>query len=315
MRGVQGSPCTRPSTTSPCCLFHRCWRVCAPQRPACSGACRCRPTPAAGMHCASARAPILRRCRSPSPRMPRCGHVRCVADSVRKTCGSMAAWQHGGGRAAATLRPGPAYVQQVSAVLQLLRDVPLSYSLSGLEMTDDAAWLQTLLQTPATTPNGPRVEQRVLYSNGAGLACARSAVDGCAGCLRAVLDRAVASSSVAGAQRCDHAFSPRRADRRCAGLRADGTATGSTAAAAMGLPRAARWRGQRRRHCAVHRLRAQLWRQPGDLSRSVAAGRCLSQQRHTALHRRAPRWRGHLAGRAHAAALVVALATRWPDRR
>ncbi|RXD94434.1 hypothetical protein DB776_18250, partial [Xanthomonas perforans] len=75
--------------------------------------------------------------------------------------------QHGGGRAAATLRPGPAYFQQLSAVLQLLRDVPLSYSLSGLEMTDDAAWLQTLLRTLATTPNGPRVEQRVLYSNGA----------------------------------------------------------------------------------------------------------------------------------------------------
>lgn len=223
--------------------------------------------------------------------------------------------QHGGGRAATTLRPGPAYFQQLSAVLQLLRDVPLSYSLSGLEMTDDAAWLQTLLQTLATTPNGPRVEQRVLYSNGAGLACARSAVDGCAGCLRAVLDRAVASSSVAGAQRCDHTFSPRRADRRCGDLRADGTATGSTAAATMGLPRAARWRGQRRRHCAVHRLRAQLWHQPGDLSRRVAAGRCLSQQRHAALHRRAPRWRGHLAGQAHAAALVVALATRWPDRR
>lgn len=83
--------------------------------------------------------------------------------------------QHGGGRAAATLRPGSAYFQQLSAVLQLLRDVPLSYSLSGLEMTDDAAWLQSLLHTLATTPNGPRVEQRVLYSNGAGLARAHGA--------------------------------------------------------------------------------------------------------------------------------------------
>ncbi|OOX23725.1 hypothetical protein Xazr_20065 [Xanthomonas campestris pv. azadirachtae] len=83
--------------------------------------------------------------------------------------------QHRGGRAAATLRPGPAYFQQLSAVLQLLGDVPLSYSLSGLEMTDDAAWLQTLLQTLATTPNGPRIEQRVLYSNGAGLARADGA--------------------------------------------------------------------------------------------------------------------------------------------
>ncbi len=108
--------------------------------PACNGACRCRPTPAAGMHCASARAPILRRCRSPSPvclGAAMCGALRILFGKPA------AAWQHGGGRAAATLRPGPAYVQQVSAVLQLLRDVPLSYSLSGLEMTDDAAWLQT----------------------------------------------------------------------------------------------------------------------------------------------------------------------------
>ncbi|PPV09054.1 hypothetical protein XBLMG947_0466 [Xanthomonas bromi] len=78
--------------------------------------------------------------------------------------------QHGSGRAGAMLRPGPAYFRQLSDALQLLHAVPLSYSLSGLEMTDDAAWLQTLLQTLATTANGPRVEQRVLYTNGAGLA-------------------------------------------------------------------------------------------------------------------------------------------------
>ncbi len=41
-------------------------------------------------------------------------------------------------------------------------------------MTDDAQWLLTLLHTLATTPNGPRVEQRVLYSNGAGLARAHA---------------------------------------------------------------------------------------------------------------------------------------------
>jgi uncharacterized ferredoxin-like protein len=35
--------------------------------------------------------------------------------------------------------------------------------------------LQSLLQTLATTPNGPCVEQRVLYSNGAGLARAHGA--------------------------------------------------------------------------------------------------------------------------------------------
>lgn len=83
--------------------------------------------------------------------------------------------QHQGGLAAAMLRPGPDYFAQLRAALQLLHEVPLSYSLSGLEMTDDPHWLQTLLQTLATTPNGPRVEQRVLYSNGAGFARAQGA--------------------------------------------------------------------------------------------------------------------------------------------
>lgn len=78
--------------------------------------------------------------------------------------------QHGSGPAASMLRPGPAYFRQLREVLQLLHAVPLSYSLSGLEMTDDPDWLQTLLQTLSTTAEGPQVEQRVLYSNGAGLA-------------------------------------------------------------------------------------------------------------------------------------------------
>ncbi|EFF42134.1 conserved hypothetical protein [Xanthomonas citri pv. aurantifolii str. ICPB 11122] len=90
-RGAQGSPCTLPSTTSPCCLLQRCWRVCAPQHPTCSGACRCRTRPVAGIRCASAGARIARRCRSPLPRMPRCGRVRRAAGSVRKICGSTAA--------------------------------------------------------------------------------------------------------------------------------------------------------------------------------------------------------------------------------
>ncbi|PPU18650.1 hypothetical protein [Xanthomonas arboricola] len=83
--------------------------------------------------------------------------------------------QHRGGPAAAMLRPGPDYFAQLRAALQLLHGVPLSYSLSGLEMTDDPDWLQALLQTLATTPDGPCVEQRVLYSNGAGLARAQGA--------------------------------------------------------------------------------------------------------------------------------------------
>ncbi len=81
--------------------------------------------------------------------------------------------QHGGGPTGSMLRPGPAYFDQLRAALQVLHAVPLSYSLSGLEMTDDAQWLQALLQTLSATAAGPQVEQRVLYSNGAGLARAQ----------------------------------------------------------------------------------------------------------------------------------------------
>ncbi|WP_170292312.1 hypothetical protein [Xanthomonas maliensis] len=78
--------------------------------------------------------------------------------------------QHGAGPAAAQLRPGADYFRQLDAALQRLHGVPLSYSLSGLEMTDDPDWLQRLLQTLSASSHGPQVEQRVLYSNGAGLA-------------------------------------------------------------------------------------------------------------------------------------------------
>jgi len=78
------------------------------------------------------------------------------------------------GKAAATLRPAADYFDGLAQALQLLRDVPLSWSLSGLENTDDADWLLRLLATlSAAERAGQPVEQRVLYSNGAGLAGAR----------------------------------------------------------------------------------------------------------------------------------------------
>lgn len=71
---------------------------------------------------------------------------------------------------AATLRPGALYFDHLRAALAALRDVPLSYSLSGLENTDDVDWFTTLLSTLREVEDGPRVEGAVLYTNGAGFA-------------------------------------------------------------------------------------------------------------------------------------------------
>lgn len=72
--------------------------------------------------------------------------------------------------AAATLRPRDDYFSGLTKVLHALRGLPLSYSLSGLEASDDADWLLRLLETLDDAGMAPFVEQRVLYSNGAGLA-------------------------------------------------------------------------------------------------------------------------------------------------
>lgn len=77
----------------------------------------------------------------------------------------------GAGIAAALVRPGPGYFDDLGRVLALLQPLPLSWSLSGLEASDDADWLLRLLETLACAEHdGLQVEQRVLYSNGAGLA-------------------------------------------------------------------------------------------------------------------------------------------------
>lgn len=75
------------------------------------------------------------------------------------------------GPMSASLRPGPAYFSSLRKVLRSLQGVPLSYSLSGLESTDDPDWLLTLLDTLASEMAvGPVVEGSVMYTNGAGLA-------------------------------------------------------------------------------------------------------------------------------------------------
>lgn len=76
-----------------------------------------------------------------------------------------------GGTAPSLLRPGPRYFDQLQQALAQLHPVPLSYSLSGLETTDDPDWCLRLLDTLTQAERaGLRVDERVLYSNGAGLA-------------------------------------------------------------------------------------------------------------------------------------------------
>lgn len=81
-----------------------------------------------------------------------------------------------GGTIAQTLRPGPDYFDRLRAALAVLRGLPLAYSLSGLEMTDDADWFLALLDTlRGAGTDGPAVAGHVLYTNGAGFARARGA--------------------------------------------------------------------------------------------------------------------------------------------
>lgn len=77
--------------------------------------------------------------------------------------------QRQAGRMAAALRPGPDYFSSLRDALSALEDLPLSYSLSGLESTDDPDWLLELLATLHNPARGPKVEDSVMYSNGAGL--------------------------------------------------------------------------------------------------------------------------------------------------
>ena len=77
----------------------------------------------------------------------------------------------GAGRAAATLRPRIDYFDALRAALAQLPGLPLSYSLSGLETSDDPDWCLSMLDVlDAAARDGVPVADRVLYSNGAGFA-------------------------------------------------------------------------------------------------------------------------------------------------
>ncbi|MFM9928019.1 hypothetical protein VLK31_33965 [Variovorax sp. H27-G14] len=98
------------------------------------------------------------------PCSARCGFC---SENLRKADGSAAA---------SRLRPAPGYFDGLARALHALRGVPLSWSLSGLETSDDADWMLRLLDVLATAEHsGVVVEERVLYSNGAGFAAPRGA--------------------------------------------------------------------------------------------------------------------------------------------
>ncbi len=80
-----------------------------------------------------------------------------------------------GGPHAATLRPGPQYGAQLRQALAALRGLPLSWSLSGLETTDDAGWMLSMLDALQEHARQSPVQGSVLYTNGAGLATPQGA--------------------------------------------------------------------------------------------------------------------------------------------
>lgn len=80
-------------------------------------------------------------------------------------------WPRNSQRLSASLRPGVGYHEGLARALAELRGLPLGISLSGLESTDVPEWLLgvlDVLEAHERHPNG-LVEEKVLYSNSAGL--------------------------------------------------------------------------------------------------------------------------------------------------
>jgi hypothetical protein len=80
-------------------------------------------------------------------------------------------WPRDSQRLSASLRPGPGYHEGLARALAALRGLPLGISLSGLESTDVPEWLLGVLDVLEAHERHPegRVEEKVLYSNAAGL--------------------------------------------------------------------------------------------------------------------------------------------------
>ena len=73
-------------------------------------------------------------------------------------------------RPSSAIRPGNGYFDNLRAALRQLIGLPISYSLSGLETTDDLEWIYPLLDVLEQHAEASLVHNRVLYTNGAGLA-------------------------------------------------------------------------------------------------------------------------------------------------
>lgn len=67
------------------------------------------------------------------------------------------------------LRPGHRYFDGLQTALRQLAGLPLSYSLSGLETTDDPEWMAAVLDLLQAHADRSPVQERVLYTNAAGL--------------------------------------------------------------------------------------------------------------------------------------------------
>lgn len=70
---------------------------------------------------------------------------------------------------ASQLRPSSTYFLQLQEALNELQGLPISYSLSGLEMSDDRQWFLTLLNVLQSHARVSPVDKKVLYSNTSGL--------------------------------------------------------------------------------------------------------------------------------------------------
>lgn len=70
----------------------------------------------------------------------------------------------------ASLRPRATYMRELADCMRVLEGLPIGYSLSGLEASDDADWLEGVLDVLDAHGERSPVAERVLYSNGNGLA-------------------------------------------------------------------------------------------------------------------------------------------------
>lgn len=132
----------------------------------------------------------------------------------------------------ASLRPRPDYATGLRRALGELRGLPIGLSLSGLESTDDADWLLAVLAALAEHAAVSPVEERVLYTNAAGLARAEG---------RARLLPALAALPLTRAEVSRHHFDAARNDaimrfRPGEAVREDGAFTAAVRATLAAVP-------------------------------------------------------------------------------